>query len=58
MLEQCTWHAARAKRSPGLRTYLALYFTSSRAEKTSWTDDSLRPLAADSPLIASILPTS
>lgn len=56
LMEQCTWHAARPKRSPGLRAYIACYFTSSRAKKTSWVDDSLRPWASDGSLLASVLP--
>jgi hypothetical protein len=55
LLEQCVWHAARSKSSAGLRSYLACYFTSSRAPKSSWSDDSLRPWAAENPLLASVL---
>ncbi len=58
VMDQCVWHAARAKHSPGLRVYLACYFTSSRAPKTSWTDDSLAPWAAENPLLAAVLPRS
>jgi hypothetical protein len=56
VMEQCTWHAAKPKRSPGLRAFIAFYFTSSRAQKTSWVDDSLRPWARDGSLLASVLP--
>jgi hypothetical protein len=56
VMEQCTWHAARPKRSPGLRAYIACYFTSSAAETTSWVDDSLRPWASEGSLLASVLP--
>lgn len=55
LLEQCTWHAARPKRSPGLRVFIAFYLTARRAPRTSWVDDSLRPFAAESPWIASLL---
>jgi hypothetical protein len=55
VMEQCTWHAARPKRSAGLRSYIACYFTSSAAKKTSWVDDSLRPWAPEGSLLASIL---
>jgi ectoine hydroxylase-related dioxygenase (phytanoyl-CoA dioxygenase family) len=54
-LEQCTWHAARPKRSPGLRAFIACYFTSSRAAATVSSDDSLAPLAGQSPLLAALL---
>ena len=56
LLEQCTWHAVRPKHSAGLRVYVAFYMTSSRAPKTSWVDESLRPFAAESPILASLLP--
>jgi hypothetical protein len=58
LVEQCTWHAARPKRSPGLRIFIACYFTSKAAPKTSWCDDSLRPWAAEDPLLGSVMPTS
>jgi hypothetical protein len=56
LMDQCTWHAARPKRSKGLRAFLACYFTSRDATKTSWVDDSLRPFAAEGSLLASVLP--
>jgi hypothetical protein len=56
LLEQCTWHAARSKRSPGLRAFIACYFTSCRAPKTSWVDTSFRAWAAEGSPLASILP--
>jgi hypothetical protein len=58
LTEQCTWHAARAKRSKGLRSFIACYFTSSFAPKTSYLDDSLRPWASEGSLLASVLPRS
>jgi ectoine hydroxylase-related dioxygenase (phytanoyl-CoA dioxygenase family) len=58
LMEQCTWHAAKPKRSRGLRAFVAAYFTSSAAKKTSWVDDSLRPFAAEGSLLASMLPSA
>jgi Phytanoyl-CoA dioxygenase (PhyH) len=58
MMEQCTWHAARPKSSAGLRAYIACYFTSSVAKKTSWVDESLRPWAKPGSLLASVLSRS
>ncbi len=56
LLEQCTWHAARPKRSPGLRAFIAFYLTSARAAPPSWVDDSFRAHAAAAPVLASLLP--
>jgi hypothetical protein len=56
ILEQCTWHAARPKRSIGIRAFVACYFASRRAPKTSWIDDSFHAAAASDPLLASVLP--
>ncbi|MCZ7679082.1 MAG: hypothetical protein M5U28_10135 [Sandaracinaceae bacterium] len=56
LLEQCTWHAARPKRSPGLRAFIAFYLTSARAAPPSWVDDSFRAHAAGAPVLASLLP--
>ena len=55
VMDQCTWHAARAKRSPGLRSFIACYFTSSSAPETSFVDESLRALASEGSLLASVL---
>lgn len=58
LMDQCTWHAARGKHTPGLRVFVACYFTSSRAAKTSWTDDSLSQWATENALLAAVLPRS
>ena len=55
LLEQNTWHAARGKRSPGLRAFVACYFTASYAEPTSWRDHSWRPFAHRSELLRSLV---
>lgn len=55
LLEQNTWHAARPKRSPGLRAFVACYFTASHAPPTSWRDHGWRPFAHDSELLQSLL---
>jgi hypothetical protein len=56
LMEQSTWHAAQPKRSRGLRAFIACYFTSSVATKTSWVDESLRPFAPKGSLLADVLP--
>lgn len=56
LLEQCTWHAARPKRSIGVRAFVACYFTSARAPETTWRDDSFRAIADTAPLLRSVLP--
>lgn len=55
LLEQNTWHAARPKRSAGLRAFVACYFTASHAPKTSWRDHGWRPFADKSELLRSLI---
>jgi hypothetical protein len=56
ILEQCTWHAADRKQSPGLRGFIGSYFASSTAPKTPLADDALASYPGDDELFRSILP--
>ena len=56
LLDQCTWHAAATKRSTGLRSFIAYYFTAQRAPTPSWVDHSFDEAARAHPLLASVLP--
>lgn len=40
-LEQCTWHAARSLRRPGLRLLVGCYFAAAGAPEPPWLDRSL-----------------
>ena len=55
LAEQNMWHAARPKRSEGLRSFVACYFTASYAKETSWRDDSWRPHVGSSDLLRSVV---
>lgn len=55
LLEQNTWHAARGKQTPGLRAFVACYFTASYATPTSWRDESWQPFAHQSELLRSLV---
>ncbi|MEM7155589.1 MAG: phytanoyl-CoA dioxygenase family protein [Myxococcota bacterium] len=55
LAEQNTWHAARPKRSAGLRSFVACYFTASHAEAPSWRDESWKPYVGDSELLRSLV---
>lgn len=57
IFEQCTWHAAMPKTSPGLRMFVGAYLTSSRAPRTDAVDDSLVGFVGGGPLLESLLPT-
>jgi ectoine hydroxylase-related dioxygenase (phytanoyl-CoA dioxygenase family) len=56
IFEQCTWHAAMPKTSPGLRMFVGAYLTSSRAPRTEAVDDSLVGFSGGGTLLQSLLP--
>jgi ectoine hydroxylase-related dioxygenase (phytanoyl-CoA dioxygenase family) len=56
MMDQCTWHAVRAKQSAGIRSFIGCYFRSSKAPPTEWEDESLRAIQGGSELLRSVLP--
>lgn len=58
VLEQCTWHAARQKRSPGVRGFIGSYFASRTAKTTPLADASLWNWSGDDDLFRSLLPRS
>ena len=58
VLEQCTWHAARQKRSPGTRGFIGSYFAASTAKTTPLADAALRDWKGDDELFRSLLPRS
>lgn len=55
IFEQCTWHAAMPKTSPGLRMFVGAYLTSARAPRTDAVDDSLVGFAGGGALLQSLL---
>lgn len=56
IMDQCTWHAVRAKTSAGLRSFVGCYFKSPKAPATDWVDESLRGFAGGGELLQSLLP--
>lgn len=58
VIEQCTWHAAHPKRSPGLRGFIGSYFASHDTPTTPWADEALRTWQGDDELFRSLLPRS
>ena len=58
IMDECTWHAVRAKRSAGIRSFVGCYFKSPRAEATEWIDESLRGFPGGGPIFQSFLPRS
>ncbi|MCZ7679088.1 MAG: phytanoyl-CoA dioxygenase family protein [Sandaracinaceae bacterium] len=56
ILEQCIWHAALQKLTPGLRLYVGFYFAAAEAEATPLLDPSLSEYAGDDALFRSVLP--
>ncbi len=56
VIEQCTWHAAYPKRSPGMRGFIGSYFAASAARPTPWTDPKLSSWQGDDPLFRSLIP--
>lgn len=56
VLDQCTWHAVRQKRSPGLRSFVGCYFRSPAAPATEWVDTWLPTFTGGGELLQSLLP--
>ena len=57
VLEQCTWHAAKQKTSPGIRAFVGSYFAAGDiARTTPLADDALAEWDGDDELFRSILP--
>ena len=56
LMDQCTWHAVRAKKTPGIRSFVGCYFRSSDAPPTEWVDESIRGFQGGSELLRSVLP--
>jgi len=56
IMDQCTWHAVRAKTSAGLRSFVGCYFKSPKAPPTEWVDESIRGFAGGGELLQSLLP--
>jgi hypothetical protein len=56
VLEQCTWHAARQKTSPGVRGFIGSYFAARDAKPSPLSDESLKDYRGDDELFRSILP--
>jgi hypothetical protein len=55
IFEQCTWHAAMPKHTPGLRMFVGAYMTSARAPRTDAIDDSLEGFEGGGELLQSLL---
>lgn len=56
ILEQCTWHAARQKKTDGLRAFIGSYFASKDAVKTPLADQTLYDWNGSDELFRSIVP--
>ncbi len=56
LIEQATWHAALPQTAEGLRMFVGFYFASSSAPPGPGTDEALRALHTDVPLLRSVLP--
>lgn len=52
VLEQCTWHAAQPRSTPGLRMLAASYFRAARVTRPDWADPRLASLAQSHPSMA------
>ncbi len=55
VIEQCTWHAARRKVSPGIRAFIGSYFRSGSAPETPFADATLKDWRGDDALFASLV---
>jgi ectoine hydroxylase-related dioxygenase (phytanoyl-CoA dioxygenase family) len=55
VLDQCTWHAVRQKRSEGIRSFVGCYFRSPAAPATEWVDDWLPGFEGGGDLLQSVL---
>ena len=56
IMDQCTWHAVRPKRTAGIRSFVGCYYRTSRAPVTEWVDESLRGFRGGGELLRSVLP--
>lgn len=56
MMDQCTWHAVRAKTTDGIRSFVGCHFRSREAPPTTLVDESLRRFAGGGALLRSVLP--
>lgn len=57
ILEQCTWHAAVQRRSPGLRIFIGCYFAGGDVPPSPVRDPSLHLYDGDDELYRSVLPS-
>ncbi|MBX3125312.1 MAG: phytanoyl-CoA dioxygenase family protein [Polyangiaceae bacterium] len=55
LLDQCTWHAARARRGAGHRTLVGSYFRSASQPPPEWVDHGLGKLASLHPELAPLV---
>lgn len=55
IFEQCTWHAAMPRTTPGLRMFVGAYMTSARAPRTDAREGSLDGFAGGGALVRSLL---
>jgi hypothetical protein len=55
VMDQCTWHAVRPKKTGGIRSYVGAYFRSARAPTTQWQDDWLPTFGGGGELLQSVL---
>lgn len=56
VLEQCTWHAAHRKTTPGIRAFVGSYFASGDTPPTPICDPTLSEWTGDDELFRSVLP--
>lgn len=56
VLEQCTWHAALRKTTPGIRAFVGSYFASGDTAPTPICDPTLREWTGEDELFRSVLP--
>jgi len=56
VMDECTWHAVRPKRSAGIRSFVGCYYKSPKAPPTEWVDETLRGFPGGGPLFQSLLP--
>jgi hypothetical protein len=56
VIEQCTWHAARRKLSPGVRAFVGSYFAARGSRLTPLADPALADWSGDDALFRSVLP--
>jgi Phytanoyl-CoA dioxygenase (PhyH) len=56
IIDQCTWHAARRKRSAGIRSFIGCYFRSPKAPATERVDEWLPGFTGGGEILQSVLP--